>query len=181
MSQLPQNFKKAFELVIIHEAGFVNDPRDPGGKTKFGISDRRDGKVDGLADINGDGKGDKAIEILTLEDAGNIYKREYWDRCKCDALSPALATALFDTAVNCGNGLAVRLLQRVLRVNDDGVIGPITIRHANNSDQEFVVAALLAERQMHYAALKTWKIYGRGWSRRTIETGHYCLSLIKRR
>lgn len=170
-------FLKAFELVLKHEGGYVNDPRDPGGKTKFGISDRRDGAVDGLADIDGDGIGDVTVEMLTQEQAGAIYKREYWDPCKCDYLSTGLAVAIFDTAVNCGNSLAIRLLQRVIGVNDDGIIGPITLKHAQNTNQTHIIAALLAERQMHYAALSKWKIYGRGWTRRVIETAHYCLTL----
>jgi lysozyme family protein len=180
MSQLSQDFKKAFELVIIHEAGFVNDPRDPGGKTKFGISDRRDGKVDGLADLDGDGSGVKAIELLTLEDAGNIYKREYWDKCCCDDLPSAIATALFDTAVNVGNHQAKLLLQRALGVNDDGIIGPITMKKAQQASQPYLIARFMAERQMYYAALKSWNTYGLGWTRRVIETAHYCLSLTNK-
>lgn len=170
-------FDDALELLLEHEGGYVDDPNDAGGKTKFGISDRRDGKVDGLADIDGDGVGDVKIIELELKQVAEIYRREYWDRCKCSLLSPALATALFDTAVNCGNGLAARLLQRVLQVEDDGIIGPITIRHANDADQGLLVSMLLAERQIHNAALKNWAYYGRGWTRRVIKTGHYCLSL----
>lgn len=172
-------FENALDLLIAHEGGYVNDPNDPGGKTKFGISDRRDGNIDGMADLDGDGIGDVEIIDLELEQVAKIYRREYWERCKCDDLSPALATALFDTAVNCGNGLAARLLQRVLRVEDDGIIGPITIKHANKAEQAELVSLFLAERQIHNAALKTWKHYGRGWTKRVIKTGHYCLSLIK--
>ena len=170
-------FLKAFDLVLKHEGGFVNDPRDPGGKTRFGISDRRDGVVDGMADLNADGKGDVAIENLTKEQAGAIYKESYWNACKCDHLPASVAIALFDSAVNCGNRQAVRFLQRAIRVVDDGVIGPVTIAKANDVDACDVVVKMMTERQAHYAALSTWKVYGRGWTRRVIDVAHVSMML----
>lgn len=170
-------FERAFDLVLKHEGGYINDPRDPGGKTKFGISDRRDGVTDGLADLNGDGTGDIKIEEVTKEQAAQIYRLDYWESCRCDKLHPALAIALFDTAVNCGTAQAIRFLQRALRVADDGIIGSITLAAANKADTAYLVTSLLAERQAHYAALSTWKIYGRGWTRRVLDVAHQSLML----
>ena len=63
------NYDQAFDKVVGHEGGYVNHPSDPGGETKFGVSDRADGKIDGYIDIDGDGIGDVPVKKLTIEDA----------------------------------------------------------------------------------------------------------------
>ena len=82
------NFDLAFSLVIGHEGGYVNDPRDPGGETKFGISKKS------YPNLN--------IRLLTLADAKRIYLRDYWNRLQLDRLPDAVRFDLFDAAVNSG-------------------------------------------------------------------------------
>jgi lysozyme family protein len=160
------HFDFALSLVLKHEGGHVNDKRDPGGETNLGISDRRDGRIDGMADINGDSVPDVAIAKLTKADAAKIYRRDYWDACKCDQLPAPVAVFLFDTAVNCGNRAAVRMLQRALGVKDDGVIGPVTIAKCRSMAAISAVNYMAIERLNHYRALPTFKTYGKGWTRR---------------
>lgn len=88
------NFENAVAFVLHHEGGYVNDPKDPGGETKFGISKRSYPNED--------------IANLTVDRAKEIYKRDYWVKAGCDALSDPLALVHFDTAVNCGLGTATR-------------------------------------------------------------------------
>jgi hypothetical protein len=83
------NFDTAFGIIVGIEAGYVNDPRDPGGETKYGISKRRYPAED--------------IPNLTLERAKFLYQRDYWNPHHCDALPWAEALLVFDTAVNGGN------------------------------------------------------------------------------
>jgi len=83
------NFERAFAVVVGIEGGYVNDPKDPGGATKFGISKRRYPDLD--------------IANLTIGQAQAIYKREYWDEHNLDALEYGKALLVFDTAVNGGN------------------------------------------------------------------------------
>ena len=71
-------FRNALAFVLSAERGYVNDPTDRGGETNFGISDKRDGVADGMTDVNGDGKPDTRIRDLTVEQAGQIYFRDYW-------------------------------------------------------------------------------------------------------
>ncbi len=59
-----QKFEKAFEYVIQNEGDYVLDKNDPGGETKFGISKRS------YPTLN--------IRDLTLEDAKEIYYRDFW-------------------------------------------------------------------------------------------------------
>lgn len=95
-------FSQAFEHVMKWEGGdkITDDPRDPGGLTRFGISLRAH------PDIGADG-----IRNLTRDKAMAIYRTKYWNACDCDYLRPGLALMVFDTAVNCGVKRAERWLR----------------------------------------------------------------------
>ena len=83
------SFEKAFDMVLGHEGGYVNDPQDPGGETKFGISKQAYPNED--------------IRNLTIERAREIYLRDYWLATGCDRVTDdAMAILLFDCAVNQG-------------------------------------------------------------------------------
>lgn len=145
-------FERAFGHVIGVEGGYVNDPADPGGETKFGISARAYPGRD--------------IGNLTIETAREIYRRDYWDRCRCDGLPPMLAVAVFDCAVNQGCRPAGRFLQRALGVTADGAIGPVTLRAAHSADAGAVLVDFMARRAVRYAATAGFDRFGRGWYRR---------------
>jgi lysozyme family protein len=81
-------FRKAMKFTSKWEGGYVNDPQDPGGETKYGISKRAYPKED--------------IKNLTIDRAYELYKRDYWDKCGCDNYDFPLACSVFDAAVNCG-------------------------------------------------------------------------------
>lgn len=93
------HFDRAFALLIGEEGGYVNDPADPGGETKYGISKRAYPAID--------------IKNLTLDQAKAIYKRDYWDRMGCDTRPWGPALVLFDCAVNQGVKRATQLLGQV--------------------------------------------------------------------
>ena len=82
------NFKKSLAFVLKWEGGYSNDPDDPGGETKWGISKRSHPTLD--------------IRNLTPEQASQIYSDEYWGPAGCDSIPFPLCTAVFDTAVNLG-------------------------------------------------------------------------------
>src|SRR5690606_20143010 len=119
-------FLRAVEVVLAHEGGYVNDPADPGGETKWGISRRSYPELD--------------IASLTREDAIATYYRDWWQRDGYDRLQDgAVATKLLDMAVNMGPATAHKLLQEALvflgfAVDVDGIIGPQTIGAANKAD-----------------------------------------------
>ncbi len=146
------NFDAAFDKLISHEGGYVNDPRDPGGETRFGISKRAYPDTD--------------IANLTLEQAKAIYKRDYWDRALCDQLPPGVAFQVFDTAVNSGIGQSIRFLQRAVGVADDGKVGPLTIRAVKALDPEAVASRFNGQRLDFMTRLSTFDVFGKGWVRR---------------
>lgn len=145
-------FDEAFRIVVGHEGGYVDDPADPGGRTKYGISQRAFPNLD--------------IAALTLEDAKRIYYENYWLKAHCHIMDPGLALVCFDAAVNNGVGQAARWLQAALGVTVDGVIGPNTRKALAEANAEEVLTELHASRIFMMAGLSTWKNFGRGWSRR---------------
>lgn len=153
---MPEVFQKAVDMVILLETGgdphggYTNDPRDPGGETRWGISKRA--------------FPDEDIKGLTRERAVELYRVHYWNKLRPDELPLQLSIVLFDTAVNQGVGTAVRLLQKACGVTQDGVMGGNTIAAANRLRD--AVARFSAERAMRYANTANFDTYARGWLRR---------------
>ncbi|MFZ9585576.1 MAG: glycoside hydrolase family 108 protein [Pseudohongiellaceae bacterium] len=145
-------FDDAFEKLIGHEGGYVNDPRDRGGETKFGISKRAFPLED--------------IKNLTLDRAKSVYKTHYWGPAGCDAVPPAVKFDLFDTAVNSGVGRAIRLLQRAVAETEDGILGPRTLQAVQSMPADRLRARFNAHRLLFMADAPTWPAHGRGWARR---------------
>ena len=83
-----KTFEDALKFVLKWEGGYSNDPNDPGGETKFGISKRSYPNLD--------------IKNLTLKQAKEIYFQNYWLKAGCDKLTSPLDIIVFDTAVNMG-------------------------------------------------------------------------------
>lgn len=161
------DFKLVIPKILIYEGGYVNDPDDPGGETNRGIIDRLDGKTDGLIDVDGDGIGDVRVVDLTEEQAKAIYKRKFWDQMKGDQfISQDLAAIVFDAYVNTGR-IALKQIQRVVGVNDDGIIGLLTLTYINTSEVASVYNRYKLVRKQYYKELATRKPvlqkYLKGW------------------
>lgn len=163
----PTAFDQAVGFVLREriEGGYVNDPRDPGGETAFGISKRSYPKEN--------------IKGLTRARAIEIYKRDYWDAPGCEKLPPKLAVALFDGAVNQGANIAPQLMQRALGVTADGIIGPITIKAATKADQDNALVEFLGWRLRRYAFTANASTYMRGWSNRVLDLHRFLLTEFK--
>ena len=146
------SFEKAFEFVILQEGGYVNDSRDPGLETKFGISKRSYPAVD--------------IKSLTLDQAQAIYKRDYWEQASCDRMPPKIAVAVFDAAVHHGPKTAIKLLQRALKVADDGEYGRITHGTLQSRDTNETLELMLAHRAIYLTTCPAWPTYKLGWLKR---------------
>lgn len=148
-------FDQAYAFIAKWEGGYVNDPADPGGETKYGISKRAYPDLD--------------IGSLTREQAREIYRRDYWLAAKCDHLPGQMALVHFDCAVNQGVGRAAIFLQDALGVATDGIIGPITIAVARQAEPCSVVNEYCALRMEHYGRLSTFRRFGLGWARRLFD------------
>ena len=157
-------FEKAFEDVIGLEGGYVNDPKDPGGETKFGISKRSYPKID--------------IKDLSLEDANGIYKRDFWEQLGLDEINPEVAREIFEVAVNAGLKRSTRITQRALNylgegLEEDGLMGPKTrkaIQKWVKKDKLALLKVQNGEQYLYYkrSIRRNPKLhrFARGWLRR---------------
>ena len=160
-----QNFPDCIAHVLAAEGGLVNNPKDPGGVTKFGISQRSYPALD--------------IRALSLDDAKAIYQRDYWAPIQGEALPAGLDLILLDHAVNAGPIRAVRMLQGLLGVPEDGLMGPITLDAVASAEPESLIASYSELRLDFYSDLPTWRHFGAGWTRRVMRARRAALALAR--
>ena len=167
-----ENYDYCLDMILHHEGGYVNHPKDPGGETNLGVTKR----------VYEEWGGTKEMVDLTVEDVAPIYQKNYWSRAKCDDLPSGLDLCVFDFAVNAGPGRAAKYLQEMIGTTVDGGIGPNTLRALGNYiESEGTSAAVQnyqAKRQEYYESLSTFETFGRGWTRRVDETTEAAISLI---
>lgn len=168
-----ESYAQALARLLTHEGGYTNHPDDPGGPTNFGITIHDYRKY-----LDGAGTA-KDVRTMRLDDAKSIYKAKYWDALRCDELPAGIDYAVFDYGVNSGTARAAKVLQRVLAVRDDGVIGPETLSSARRGSVKSIVAALCNERLTFLRSLRTWSVFGKGWSRRVDEVKQASLAMVK--
>ena len=165
------NFDAAMAFVKRWEGGWVDDPHDPGGATKWGVTIRT--LIAKMLDLNNDGVIDRRdIRDMTPEQARDIYKRDYWIASACPRLPPPLALIVFDCAVNQGVGRASRILQKSVRAKADGIIGPMTLAAVDRvwqHDPKRLLGEYCARRAVHYSSLSLVVRYGLGWFRRLFD------------
>ena len=160
------HFDKAFKLTIGHEGGYVDDPNDRGGETKYGITKRQYPNID--------------IKNLTLKEAKEIYKRDYYDE-KYDNFSKDIAIELFDTGVNMGVYTAKKFLQEALNLLNrngknfddlevDGIIGLKTLEAYKKVDPKKLLKVLNGLQLQRYMTIaindKTQEKFINGWLNR---------------
>ena len=149
-------FLSAVSFVLAMEGGLSSDPVDPGGDTRFGISKQAYPDID--------------INHLTESQAKALYYRDYWQPCRCGEMPVAMATAVFDTAVNMGKNTAIRLLQQSLGVPVDSMIGPVTLAACNQQTPGLLLSDFLSRRALRYHRIAREQgndLFVRGWLRRT--------------
>jgi lysozyme family protein len=150
------NFDRAFALLLGHEGEFSDHAADPGGKTRFGITEA----VARQAGYTGD------MRALPVDLAKRIYLDSYWRPVRADDLPPGVRYIVFDGAVNSGPAQSALWLQRALGVTADGVIGPRTLAAAYAKDAQQLKTAILAQRLRFMTGLTNWPAFSRGWARR---------------
>ena len=169
---MKENFDKSLKMILQHEGGYVNHPRDPGGETNLGVTKR----------VYVEGGGTKDMRDLTQEDVAPIYEKNYWGRAKCDHLPSGLDLAVFDWAVNSGVGRAAKKLQTMIGTEADGGSGPNTLKTLDEYIEHHGIEETLrnykAIRQKFYESLSTFDTFGKGWTKRNEMTLQVCLEMI---
>ncbi|OSI09286.1 Predicted lysozyme (DUF847) [Neisseria zoodegmatis] len=149
-------FDTAIERVLGHEGGYVNDLRDAGGETNWGVT---------KATARANGYSGRMRE-MTRNQAKEIYRKAFWERFGCGDMPFAIGYQYFDACVNHGRGNAARFLQRALGVADDGIIGPVTKAAIHAADISELVRKFNGQRLSFYTKLKAFDAFGRGWVNR---------------
>ena len=162
---MSKNFQKSLKRVLKHEGGYVNHPSDPGGETNFGITKS-------TARSYGYHGSMRTIPMTVVE---KIYKSQYWDAMSCENFEFALAYQLFDAAVNHGLLNARKILQRTIKVKDDGIIGAVSLAAIRQLDTADLVQMFNAERISFYTRISTFPTFGRGWMNRMVDNLRYAV------
>ena len=167
------NFFKSLEMVLEHEGGFVDHPKDPGGATNRGITYKTYEKFLGrpLKDIN-------ELKLIPHSHVEKIYKNSFWDKVKGDELPSGVDFSAFDWAVNSGPSRSARYLQKIVGAEQDGAIGPMTLSKVNDYDSIHLIDELHKERQAYYEKLKTFEYFGKGWTKRNDKTKDAALEMV---
>ena len=175
---MERNFPEALAHTLRFEGGWANHPNDPGGATMKGVTHKTYARYLGR-DVSHD-----ELRAIPDEHLADIYRRHYWDACRCDELPAGLDLAVFDTAVNTGPAQAVRLLQRIIGVSADGAIGPKTIAAINDyvvtHGLHTLIEAYTEARQGFYRLLPTYVHFGEGWRKRADHLADVAKSLSGR-
>jgi len=167
-----ENYDKCLETILHHEGGYVNHPKDPGGETNLGVTKR----------VYEEWGGTKDMKDLLVEDVAPIYRKNYWDRMKCDDIPAGLDLCVFDFGVNAGTGRSAKYLQRMIGTVADGGIGPNTLKalatYVDSEGVETAIKNFQEARQSYYEQLSTFETFGRGRTRRVTETTELALKMV---
>lgn len=158
------NLAQTTDWILVHEGGYVNHPDDPGGATNMGVIQRT---YDGWRTRNG--KPRQSVRNITKAEVVAIYKDQYWDKVWGDRLPSGLDYSLYDFAINSGPSRAIKFIQRLVGVKEDGVMGNVTfdaIRQRN--DIESLIIELNFARWAWLKRLRHFSTFGRGWTRRVM-------------
>lgn len=154
-----------FDQVLGHEGAYSSIRSDPGNWTggKVGV-----GKLLGTKyGIAANTYPDLDIKNLTVAQAKAIYKRDFWDRLRCDELPEGVDLAVFDSGVNSGRSRAAKWLQASVDVAVDGILGPATVKATQAQPDPAQLVDELCDRRLDFLQDQpTWRTFGTGWSRR---------------
>lgn len=158
-----QNRETVLRWISLSEGGFVDHRDDPGGPTDRGITQR---VFDAWNAAHG--RPQRPVRGITEAEALEILGAQYLDTIRFDDLPSGVDYAVADYSVNSGPGRAARVLQRVLGVPADGVIGAVTLAALAQRDPAEVVVAICEERMRFLRGLRHWRTFGAGWTARVM-------------
>lgn len=169
---MKDNFEQCLALVLKHEGGYVNNPKDPGGMTNLGVTK----KV--WEEYVGHPVDETAMRALGPSDVGPLYKKNYWDKIKGDDLPNGVDYACFDLSVNSGVSRAAKILQQAVGVNADGAIGPATLAAVASQNPRDLATEICERRQKFLEGLPTFATFGKGWTRRVQEVEKVAFEMV---
>ena len=167
-----RNWNKSFDLVIVNEGGYVDNKLDPGGATNWGCTQAVwEGYIGHKVSIDD-------MKALTKEDVKPLYKKRYWDAIHGDAIPSGLDYCLFDCAINSGVNRSAKIIQEIVGVFADGAIGNNTVSAITQLNPVTAINEFCDKRQAFLESLKTFPVFGKGWSKRVSEVRIRALEMV---
>lgn len=158
---------KMLEDLLVVEGGYVNHKADKGGPTKYGIT------LDTLSDYLGRTATILEVQGLDKDTAIKIYRKKYYLDPGINKLPEAIQPIIFDAGVNSGPTAGIKILQKLLGLEPDGIIGPKTIKEATTdvtiSEKDFINHLVDARRQKYESIVAknpSQKVFLKGWLNR---------------
>jgi len=167
------DFKECLDLVLKSEGGYVDDPRDSGGRTNLGVTQKS------LEEWLGHDVDEKFMRKLTPEMVEPFYEQKYWRPCYAGVLPRGLNYLMFSAGVMSGPGRSVKLLQQAIGCVSDGVIGSRTREQIRNSNIATLITKFSEARREYYRTLKSFPVFGKGWLARVDREESEALQMIK--
>lgn len=167
------NKAQCFAFTYKQEGGYGDDPYDPGGATNLGIIQTeydRYRQAKGLAV--------QSVKHITRDEADEIYTKSYWNKIDGDDLPPGIDLVIYDYAVNSGPYRAIRYAQMCVKVDVDGVMGPITLAALSSADPKVFIDLYDAKRLSFLQGLSIWWRFGKGWGRRVKDCTNAALAMV---
>ena len=156
-----ESYEPSLSRLLRDEGGYTDHPSDPGGPTNFGIT---------LNDARRYWKGNATaadVRAMPQSVARKIYHEHYWNALRCDELPSGVDYAVFDYGVNSGVGRAGKVLRRLLKLPDrSSAVSDEAIAAARASVPGDLVMVICDERLAFLRSLKTFPVFGRGWTAR---------------
>tara|TARA_Y100001938_G_C8098446_1_gene439810 strand:+ start:1622 stop:2149 length:528 start_codon:yes stop_codon:yes gene_type:complete len=168
---MKDNFHKSLDIVLEHEGGYVDHPKDPGGRTNMGITQKVYEKYLGR-DVT-----EEEMKNMSINDVRVIYRENYWDKVQGDSLPMGVDFSTFDWAVNSGVSRSSKAIQQIVKVTEDGVIGPVTIKKILEHDPNDIIMSFADIRADFYKSLSTFDTFGKGWLNRNSKTRQISLTM----
>lgn len=167
-----RNWNKSFDLVIVNEGGYVDNKLDPGGATNWGCTQAVwEGYIGHKVSVDD-------MKALTKEDVKPLYKKRYWDAIHGDAIPSGLDYCLFDCAINSGVNRSAKIIQEIVGVFADGAIGNNTVSAITQLNPITAINEFCDKRQAFLESLKTFPVFGKGWSKRVSEVRIRSLEMV---
>lgn len=155
------NFNASLDRVLVHEGGWSDNPKDPGGATMKGVT------LQTFRRYYGSNQSKQNLRNISTEQLGHIYRKGFWNVCYCDQLPAGLDYCVFDAAVNSGPGNSIKWLQAAVGSPQDGGMGPNTLAKVKAHGDVVALINKTCDRRLGFLkSLKTWSTFGKGWGSR---------------
>jgi lysozyme family protein len=157
---MKDNFESSLKNVLVHEGGWADHPKDPGGATMKGVT------LTTFRRYFGEGRSKDELREITDEQLNQIYRAGYWEKCHCNELPGGVDYSVFDAAVNSGPGRGAKWLQGAVGATQDGAIGAKTLTKVKEYNPLEIIENICDRRLTFLRNLSNWSTFGKGWDER---------------